>query len=79
MSPVIIYTTSTCFYCKIAKEFLVKHGISFEERDVIKNPEFIKEIEEKSHQHAVPVIEIGDDIFVGFDRPIVAQVLGIHE
>lgn len=79
MQSVIIYTTPTCFYCKIAKEFFVKHNIPFEERDVVLNPSLVKEIEQKSHQRGVPVIEIGEDVFVGFDRPGIARVLGIRE
>lgn len=79
MQPVIIYTTQNCFYCKIAKEFFAKHNVVFEERDVTANPTLVKEIEEKSHQRGVPLIEIGNDIFVGFDRPLIAQALNIKE
>ena len=79
MEKIIIYTTPTCFYCKIAKEFFTKHGINFEERDVLKNKQFLKELKEKSHQQAVPMIEIEDQIFVGFDRPVIAKALKITE
>jgi glutaredoxin-like YruB-family protein len=78
MDPVIIYTTPACFYCKIAKEFLRRNGVPFEERDVDANPAYVHELEEKSHQRGVPVIEVGDEIFVGFDRPAVARALGIE-
>lgn len=79
MDPIIIYTTPTCFYCKIAKEFLRRNGIPFEERDLVEHPELIQEMEEKSHQRGVPVIEIGNEIFVGFDRPAIVKALGINE
>jgi glutaredoxin len=79
MDPVVIYTTPNCFYCKIAKEFLRRNGIPFDERDVATHPELIHEIEEKSHQRGVPVLEIGNEIFVGFDRPAIVKALGIQE
>lgn len=77
--PVIFYTTSSCFYCKIAREFLKKNNIAFEERDVLVSPVYLKEMEEKSRQRGVPVFEIGNDIYVGFDRPVLANALGIRE
>lgn len=57
----------------------MRYHVSFEERDIAKNPELIKDIEKQSHQRGVPMIEIGDEIFVGFDRPVVARALGIKE
>lgn len=78
-NPIIVYTTPSCFYCKIAKEFLKRNNIPLEERDVEATGAFMKEMEEKSHQRGVPVFEIGDEIFVGFDRPAIAKALGIRE
>jgi len=77
--PVIVYTTPSCFYCKIAREFLRRNNISVIERDVEANPSFLAELQAKSHQRGVPVFEIGDEIFVGFDRPAIAKALGIRE
>ena len=31
---VIIYTTPTCVYCKMTKDFFGKNGIQYEERNV---------------------------------------------
>jgi len=74
---VTLYTTPTCVYCKIAKEFFRKHNISFREVDVFADLDAREEMFSKSHQMGVPVIEIGDEIFVGFDRAIVARALRI--
>ena len=74
---VIIYTTPTCVYCKMAKQYLEKHDIMYEERDVSRDMKARKEMIEKSHQLGVPVIEINGDIFVGFDRREIAKILGI--
>ena len=34
MKQVIIYSTPTCVYCKLAKDFLQKHAIEFVEHNV---------------------------------------------
>lgn len=72
-----IYTTPTCQYCKIAKQYLEKHDITYEEYDVSRDIKARKEMIEKSHQLGVPVIETNGDIFVGFDRKEIGKALGI--
>jgi glutaredoxin-like YruB-family protein len=73
-----IYSTPTCFYCQKAKEFFTKKGIKYEEINVSSNMEAREEMVRKSHQLGVPVIEIGNEIIVGFDRIAIEQVLGIR-
>lgn len=63
-----IYTTPTCVYCKMAKEFFQKKGVQYEEYNVAEDEKARNEMFEKSHQMGVPVIEIDNEIFVGFDR-----------
>jgi glutaredoxin 3 len=36
MMTVIIYTTPTCQYCGVAKQFLAERGIAFTEYDISK-------------------------------------------
>ncbi len=63
-----IYTTPTCVYCKMAKEFFTKKGVEYQEFNVAEDEAARNEMFEKSHQMGVPVIELDDQIFVGFDR-----------
>ncbi len=74
---VIIYTTPACVYCGMAKRYFERYGIEYEELDVAEDQKARKEMQEKSHQLGVPVIEIDGDIFAGFDRAIIAKALGI--
>jgi len=74
---VIIYSTKWCQYCKIAKTFFDKHKIPYEERNVAEDEHARDEMEKKSHQLGVPVIEIGEHIFVGFNRSAIEEVLNI--
>jgi len=72
-----IYSTPTCPWCIVAKNFLKEHGIEFEEVDVSKNQEAADEMIEKSGQMGVPVIDINDNIIIGFDENKIRSLLKI--
>lgn len=77
MKEVTIYTTPTCMYCKIAKEYFKQHNVHYKEIDVSKNHEAAIEMIEKSGQQGVPVIEIDDGIIIGFNKKALDQALNI--
>lgn len=72
-----IFTTSTCPYCKMAKQFFKQNNIEYEEIDVSDNQESAKEMIEKSGQMGVPVIDIDGKIIVGFDLNAIKKALNI--
>lgn len=71
-----IYTTPTCAFCKMAKEYLKSKNLSYEEYDVSRDIPRQKEMIEKTGQLGVPVIEIDGKIVIGFDKPKLNQLLG---
>lgn len=75
MGKIRVYTTPTCPYCRMAKEFLKKKDIRFEDVDVSADHEAAHEMIEKSGQMGVPVIEIGKDVIVGFDKKAIEDSL----
>ena len=75
MKEVIIYSTPTCVYCEIAKEFFKEKGVEYTEYDVSVDTEKRQEMVEKSGQMGVPVILIGEEMIVGFDREKVSEIL----
>jgi glutaredoxin 3 len=77
MKKVTIYSTPTCHFCNLAKEYFDENGIKYESFDVAGNMEKRKEMMEKSGQLGVPVILVGGEVVVGFDRPKLARLLGI--
>ena len=77
MKNVSIYTTPTCGYCRIAKDFFKEHNIAYTEYDVAADQEKRKEMIEKSGQMGVPVIFIGDDMVIGFNEEKIKSLLGI--
>lgn len=70
-----VYSTSTCPWCTVAKDFLKNHKVEFEDIDVGRNHEAAQEMVKKSGQMGVPVIEIGKTIIVGFDQDAIKKAL----
>ena len=79
MKPVSIYTTETCGYCKMAKEYFQKNNVEYQEFDVGRDLAKRQEMIEKSGQMGVPVITVGDDVIVGFNKPRLQEMLGLAE
>ncbi|MEK7531328.1 MAG: glutaredoxin domain-containing protein [Patescibacteria group bacterium] len=77
MKKVSIYTTPTCTYCKLAKQFFHEHNVEYEEFDVASNLEKRQEMIEKTQQMGVPVIDAGGQIVIGFDEDALKTALGI--
>lgn len=72
---VAVYTTPTCPYCHQVKEFLSRQGVKFTEYDVSVDRAAADEMIRKSGQMGVPVITVGDQVVVGFDRARLEQLL----
>lgn len=70
-----VYSTSSCPYCHMAKEFLKKNNIDFEDIDVSKDQKAAQEMIEKSGQMGVPVIDIDGKIIVGFNVAAIKEAL----
>jgi len=78
MQNVTIYSTPSCHFCHMAKEFFKEKNIAFTEHDVASDTEKRNEMIEKSGQRGVPVIQIGNDLIVGFNKPVISQLLSIE-
>ncbi len=68
MANVKIYSTPTCAYCKMAKEFFAQNGIQYQEFNVASDAVAREEMFNKSHQMGVPVIDVDGSIVIGFDK-----------
>jgi glutaredoxin 3 len=75
MPGIIVYSTPTCPYCYLVKDYLKAKEIEFEEKDVSKDREAAREMVEKSGQMGVPQIDINGKIIVGFDRDAIDEEL----
>ncbi len=77
MQTVTIYSTPTCHFCHMAKDYFKEKNVEFTDYDVATDMSKRQEMVEKSGQMGVPVILIGDEIIVGFNRPVIDKLLGI--
>jgi glutaredoxin-like YruB-family protein len=77
MKKVIIYSTPTCHYCHVAKDYFAEHNVAYTEFDVAADIQKRKEMMDKSGQMGVPVIDVDGEIIVGFDEEALVKALGI--
>lgn len=70
-----IYSTPTCPYCKMAKEYFSSKGIAYENIDVSSDREKVNEMVKLSGQMGVPVIVIDGEVITGFDKPGIEQII----
>jgi len=72
---VTIYTTPSCGFCKVAKEYFRTQRIPFTEHDVAADSRKADELVRKTGQMGVPVIDVNGKIIVGFNRTEIEKAL----
>ena len=72
-----IYTTPTCVYCRMAKDFFNQHSVQYEEHNVMEDLKAREEMVSKSGQMGVPVIDVEGEMIVGFDKERLSELLHI--
>ncbi len=75
MPQVTIYTTPTCTYCTQAKAYFRQKNIPYVEKDVTVDRQAAMEMVRRTRQQGVPVITIGNETIIGFDRRRIEKVL----
>lgn len=75
MSEIKVYSTPTCPYCHMLKDFLKEKKIEFKDIDVSQDHDAARHMMEKSGQMGVPQIEINGKIIVGFDKEAIEKEL----
>lgn len=74
---VLIFTTPSCRYCNLAKRYFRERGVRFRDVDVSRDPEAARDMVKMSGQQGVPVIKIGSNVIVGFDRDKIDRLLDL--
>lgn len=72
---VIVYSTQTCPFCVMAKEYFKKKGVNYKDVDVGADRAAAMEMVAKSGQMGVPVIDINGQITVGFQPEVFEKLL----
>jgi len=73
---ITIYTTPSCVYCKVAKEYFRKNNLEYKEINVVADEAAQQEMIKKSGQMGVPVIEVNGKIIIGFNQREFEKALG---
>ncbi len=72
---VTIYSTPSCGYCNLAKDYFKKNRIPFTDYNVATDPRRAEEMVKKSGQMGVPVIDINGRVIVGFNQGAIESAL----
>ncbi|MDO5301175.1 MAG: glutaredoxin family protein [Tissierellia bacterium] len=74
MENIKIYTSNTCPFCTMAKDYFRDKGVDFDERNIQNDPSAREELIAKGYS-GVPVIVIGNEEIVGFDKARLERIL----
>ncbi len=74
---VTIYSTPSCHFCHMTKDYLKEKGITFTDYDVASDLEKRQEMLSKSGQMGVPVVFVGDQMIIGFNKAKLDELLDI--
>ncbi len=82
MAKILVYTTTTCPFCKMQKDYFNSKNIAFSEILVDENPDEAQKMIELSGQLGVPFTVITKDDgtvekILGFDKERLNSILGI--
>lgn len=72
-----IYTTPTCHYCHMAKEYFKSKNLAYTEYDVLKDVKKREEMIRETGAMGVPVIKINGQVIVGFNKGKISELLSI--
>lgn len=77
---VTIYSADWCAFCHAVKNYLDGKGVSYTEKNIEDKEHgqtYAQESVDKSGQTGIPVVEIGSQVIVGFDRPKIDAALNL--
>jgi glutaredoxin 3 len=72
---VTVYSTTTCPFCTMVKDWLKDKGVSYDDVNVGTDQDKAKEMMDKSGQMGVPVIDVQGTVVIGFDKPKLESAL----
>ncbi len=73
---VVLFTGASCPWCAAARQYLRQRRVRFHEVDASRDRKAQRELERR-HIRGVPVLLIGNQAVVGFDRAKIDRLLGL--
>ncbi|MBR9691206.1 NrdH-redoxin [Candidatus Woesearchaeota archaeon] len=75
---VTLYTAPGCPFCVIVKKYLERNSVKFEEVDISKDDKRKNEMEKKSNQTNVPVVDANGTIIIGYNLKKLKEAMAIE-
>jgi len=72
-----VYGTPSCPYCRMAEDLLIENDVAFEKVDLSQDEDEMNRITDKAGELAVPIIEIDDELIVGFNKKKIMECLEV--
>ena len=77
-----LYALSTCPYCRMTKKYLDEHDVEYAmtEVDLLEGDEksaAVEEVVRLSGGKSFPVLVVGEEVVVGFNKSRMNQILGL--
>ena len=77
---VVLYKTSWCGVCKKVESYFDRKGVQYVAKDIEKDREAAAELQAKAAKAgvatgSVPIIDVGGELIVGFDRGRLEKLL----
>jgi len=70
-----VYSTQSCPYCTLVKNYLRDKKVTYNDYDVGRDKRRADEMVRKSGQMGVPVVDINGRIIIGFNKPEIDKAL----
>jgi glutaredoxin 3 len=72
---ITVFTTNTCAYCKMVKQFLSLKGKEYKVVNLDENPDVRQQLFEATGAMTVPITQVNDQYIIGWNRQRLAEVL----
>lgn len=74
-NSIIVYGAEWCAFCHQAMHYFDQIGVKYVYKNVDLEPAAMQDAISKSGQMGIPVIDIDNEIIIGFDRPRIDAAL----
>ena len=74
---VTVYTQPSCPPCKITKQFLDHHHITYLEKDVSLDKDARDKLVNELNSSTTPTVTIDSSVIIGFDLQKIEKILGM--
>ena len=75
LPTLVLFTQPGCFSCELMRIYLEAREITFEERDITKDPEARRAMTETYESNETPLLLIDGEPLIGFDPALLDQIL----